>query len=104
MNKTMPELQPVRLTGNELIFDSFFKVNISKIKEGRSGGGGSARDGAFFGYFEDNDPRKRLIVLVAYGWDIGDDWEWSGTGFMPMDVSNEAFKAGINMIIYALTH
>jgi hypothetical protein len=104
MGKAMPELKPMRVTGREPIFDSFFKVDFEKIKRGISGGGGNARDGAFFAFFEENDPTKRLIVLAAYGWDLGDDWEWSGTGFMPMDVSNEAFKAGVNMIIYALTH
>jgi hypothetical protein len=104
MEKVAPELKPVRLTGKEVMFDSFFKIDIEKIKRGRSGGGGSAANGYFFGYFENNDPTKRLVVLAAYGWDLGDDWEWAGTGFMAMDVSNEAFKAGVNMIIYALTH
>jgi hypothetical protein len=104
MGKAMPELKPILLTGKEVIFDSFFKVDFEKIKRGISGGGGNARDGAFYGYFENNDPKGRLMVLAAYGWDLGDDWEWSGTGFLPMDVSNEAFKAGVNMIIYALTH
>jgi hypothetical protein len=104
MRRVMPELKPVRLTGNEQIFDSFFKVDFSRIRMGVSGGGGSAQNSVFWGYFENNDPKRRMIVLAAYGLDIGDAWEWSGRGFMPVDVTNEAFKVGVNYIIYALTH
>jgi hypothetical protein len=104
MRRVMPELKPVRLTGNEPIFDSFFKVDFSRIRMGVSGGGGSAQNSVFWGYFENNDPKRRMIVLAAYGLDIGDAWEWSGRGFMPVDVTNEAFKVGVNYIIYALTH
>lgn len=104
MARVRPELRPIRLTGTEVIFDSFFKVDFDRLRRGVSGGGGSAAAGAFYGYFEGNDPKRRLLVLAAYGWDIGDSWEWSGRGFMPVDVTNEAFKVGVNYIIYALTH
>jgi hypothetical protein len=104
MQKAMPELRPVRLTGTEAIFDSFFKVDLDRVRMGVSGGGGRARDAQFLGYYERNDPQRRLVAFAAYGLDIGDSWEWSGRGFMPVDVTNEAFKVGVNYIIYALTH
>ena len=103
MKRITPELVPIQLKGNEPIFDSFFKVDMNRIRRGFSGGGGR-NNGAFFGYFEKNDPTKRLIVLACYGHDVGESWQWSGQGFEPVDVSNEAFKLGINFIIYALTH
>ncbi len=31
-------------------------------------------------------------------------WEWSDMGWTPIDLSNEAYKLGVNYIIYALTH
>ena len=43
-------------------------------------------------------------MIVNYSQDVGDAWQWSGSGFMPIDVSNEAFKLGVNYVIYALTH
>ena len=103
MTRTFPELKPVKLTGKEPIFDSFFKVDMSRIRRGYSGGGfgGGAE---FYAYFEKNDPTKRLMMLVCYGQDIGESWQWSGSGFVPVDVSNEAFKLGVNFVIYALTH
>ena len=34
----------------------------------------------FYGLFEDNDPRKRLQMIVNYNTDVSQFWEWSGTG------------------------
>lgn len=104
MARVLPDLRPIQLSGTEPIFDSFFKVDMNRIRRGFSGGGGGAQGGAFYGYFEKNDPKKRLIVLAGYGQDVGESWQWSGQGFVPVDVSNEAFKLGVNFWIYALTH
>ena len=30
--------------------------------------------------------------------------EWSGQGLFPFDASNEAYKLGVNYMIYGLTH
>ena len=59
---------------------------------------------AFRGIFENNDPTKRLLVLINFNTDISQYWEFSANGFMPIDASNEAYKFGINYLIYALTH
>lgn len=98
MNKAFPELKPVLMTGKEPIFDAFFKIDLKKIQRGAYG------QGSFYAYYEKNDPKKRLLVIADYSQDVGDAWQWSGTGFMPIDVSNEAFKLGVNYVIYALTH
>jgi hypothetical protein len=102
MNRVLPGLRPIQMTGKEPIFDSFYKVDMEKIGRGFSGGGRGPR--AFFGYFENNDPTKRLIALACYGHDVGESWQWSGQGWMAVDVTNEAFKLGINFVVYALTH
>jgi hypothetical protein len=56
------------------------------------------------GLFEGNDPRKRLMAMVNYNTDVSNFWEFSGTGLRPIDGSNEAYKLGVNYIIYGLTH
>jgi hypothetical protein len=58
----------------------------------------------FYGVYEDNDPSKRLMAIVNYNNDIGESWEWSDRGFIPIDLTNEAYKLGINYIVYAMTH
>jgi hypothetical protein len=36
--------------------------------------------------------------------DIGDYMEHSATGFYAVDPTNEAYKFGVNYVIYGLTH
>ena len=45
-----------------------------------------------------------MMVIVNYNTDISEYWEWSDTGFKPIDESNEAYKLGVNYIIYGMTH
>ena len=54
--------------------------------------------------FVDNDPSKRLSMFVAYNTDISQFWEWSERGLRPMAQTNEAYKLGVNSLIYGLTH
>ena len=35
---------------------------------------------------------------------ISEYWEWSDEAWMPLNLSNEAYKYGINYVVYALTH
>jgi hypothetical protein len=57
----------------------------------------------FYGYFEDNDPKKRMLAMVNFNSDLAEYWEWSATGQFSVDLTNEAYKLGVNYIIYGLT-
>ena len=59
--------------------------------------------GEFYGIHEDNDPSKRLMVVINYNMDIGDYMEWSATGLLRGRPTNEAYKFGVNYLIYGLT-
>ena len=50
------------------------------------------------------DPKKRLIAVINYNTDISQYWEWSGRGLRPFDETNEAYKLGVNYVVYGLTH
>jgi hypothetical protein len=58
----------------------------------------------FRGMYEDNDPKKRMFVVAAYNTDMSEFWEWSDRGYAPIDVTNEAYKIGINLFMYGITH
>ena len=58
----------------------------------------------YFGIFEDNDPKKRLMAIAGHNQDLGEFWEFSDTGMMPVDLSNEAYKFGVNYFMYGLIH
>jgi hypothetical protein len=53
--------------------------------------------------YQDNDPRKRLQMIVNYNTDISQYWEWSGRGLRPFDETNEAYKLGVNYVMYGMT-
>jgi hypothetical protein len=45
-----------------------------------------------------------MMAIVNHNTDVSDFWEFSATGFRPINESNEAYKLGVNYIIYGLTH
>jgi len=45
-----------------------------------------------------------LTLVANFDNDVPEYWEWSGQGLFPFDASNEAYKLGVNYIIYGLTH
>ena len=49
------------------------------------------------------DEEGRLQAVANFNNDIGDYWEWSDESINPLN-SNEAYKFGINYVIYSLTH
>jgi hypothetical protein len=100
MRRVIPQGRFVRLDRSHRIFDSFFAINdIDAIVHPMSGIGPS-----YFGMFEDNDPGKRLMVVANFDNDVPEYWEWSGQGLFPFDASNEAYKLGVNYLIYGHTH
>ena len=44
------------------------------------------------------------MAVVNFNTDISNFWEFSATGLKPIDESNEAYKLGVNYLIYGLTH
>jgi hypothetical protein len=44
------------------------------------------------------------MVMINFNTDIQEYWEFSDVGYYPMDLSNEAYKFGINYLVYAFTH
>ena len=99
MRRVLPNARIVKLDPSHPIFDSFFHITSLDYHHPYFGAASE-----FYGIFEDNDPKKRLMVIVNYNNDIGDYWEWSDAGFVPIELSNEAYKLGVNYLMYALTH
>jgi hypothetical protein len=101
MRRVLPTAQFYRLTGSEPIFDSFYHIESLEMKYPSRGW--RDLDAEFFGIYEDDDPSKRMMVVINYNNDIGDYMEWSGEGFWPVNITNDAYKLAINYIIYGMT-
>lgn len=102
MERVLPELTPLPLDGSEPVFHSFFEIEPSTMQLLSYRGQG--RMPQYFGYFEANDPAGRMLAIANYDNDVGEFWEFSATGRFPVDLSNEAYKLGVNYVVYALTH
>jgi hypothetical protein len=100
MKRVLPDAQWLPVTPDQAVWDAFFRVDEEDLQLPGTYG----PPVQYLGIFEDNDPTKRLMVIANYNNDIGDAWQWSEEGFLPVDLTNEAYKLGVNYIMYALTH
>jgi hypothetical protein len=98
MRRVIPDVEVMNLPVDHHIFDSFYHIT-EPWKSGSQLNG----DPEFYGIFEDNDPDKRLLAIINYQNDLGENWQYSATGMIPIDRTNESYKLGINYYIYALT-
>jgi hypothetical protein len=99
MKRALPDLSFLPLSQDHEIFDTFFRIDPVKVipPYGRL-------PVEYWAIFEDNDPSKRLMVLLNLNNDIAEYWEYSDMGYNPIDLTNEAYKLGVNYVIYGLTH
>ena len=58
----------------------------------------------YMALFENNDPTGRMIALANHNNDIAEYWEWSAEGLYSADPTNNAYRLGVNYIVYAMTH
>jgi len=100
MKRVLPDARYFEMQPGDPIFHCFFEINtLENFPQAYNTG-----QAVFRGVYEDNDPRKRLMMIVNYNTDISQYWEWSGRGLRPFDETNEAYKLGVNYIVYGLTH
>jgi hypothetical protein len=100
MQRALPGARFVDLDVSHPIFNQFFSIKSLDIFPQAYNAG----QPIFRGLFDDNDPAKRLRMFICYNTDISQFWEWSGRGLRPVDDTNEAYKLGVNAIVYGLTH
>lgn len=98
MRRAMPEGHWVELDSTHPIFHSFFEINDLRFLTSYNG------NPTYYAMFENNDRNKRLIAIANRENDLGEYWEFSDTGYAPVDLSNQAYKFGVNYFMYALMH
>jgi len=99
LDRILPGSRLMVIDPTHELFDSFFRIVPDEVIPPYGG-----QPPVWLAVFEDNDPDKRVQVIVNYNNDIGDYWEFSDYGYYPIDLSNEAYKLGVNYIVYAHTH
>lgn len=100
MRQVLPDARIVRLDVSHPVFDSFYGIASLEGMHHPSSYGYPAE---YLGIFEDNDPDRRLMVIINYNNDIGDYMEWTGQGWYPVNLTNDAYKFATNYLVYALS-
>ncbi len=95
----LPAAKPVQLDIEHPIFHSFFDIESLDFYHPYR-----RVQASFLGVYEDNDPEKRLLLVANYNNDVMESWEFSDTGFIPIEISNVAYQLGVNYVTYAMTH
>lgn len=101
MKRVLPDHDIHYVPEGHEIFDSFFRIEDPSSLVPPYG----SDVPQYLGIFEDNDPlRGRIMVMINWNQDLQEYWEYSDVGYYPIDLSNEAYKFGVNYLIYAFTH
>ncbi len=100
MRRVDPNIRFFEMDASHPIFHSFFEIDrLDNFPQAYNVGAP-----IFRGVYENNDPSQRLEMIINYNTDISQFWEWSATGLRPVDETNEAYKLGVNYLIYGVTH
>jgi hypothetical protein len=101
MRMVLPDGEIVPMTVDHPVFNSFFSI---KSLVGMTHPATADAKAQYLGIYENNDPSQRLLVIINFNNDIGDYMEWSGEGWYPINMSNDAYKFATNYVVYGLTH
>lgn len=99
MQRVLPEAKLLPVPRTHAVFDAFYHfTDFSEVRHPYSGA-----ETGYWGIFVDNDPSKRLMVVANFNGDIAEYWEFADQGMFQVSLSNEAFKLGVNYVVYGLT-
>lgn len=100
MHRVLPEGRLMHLDRSHQIFNAFFPMkDIDAIVHPASHIPPSS-----YGIFEDNDSSRRLLVVANYDNDVPEYRQQSGQELFSVEASSEAYKLGVNYMIYGLSH
>jgi len=100
VRRALPDHEFIEIGPEHPIFSSFFELEDIYVPHPLV-----RVTPRYLAMFENNDPKRRMLVLANHNSDLAEYWEWAGDeSFVPIPMSNEAFKLGVNYIFYALTH
>ena len=107
-HRILPEYEIKDLPLSHPIFHSYLDieevVQVPNIMNARRGGDTSEKGGIVPHYMGIEDKNGRMVAFMARNCDLGDAWEWINDPSYPAKYGLPAYKVGINVIIYAMSH
>lgn len=107
MSRVFPERPVVEIDNADAIFNVLYDLGervqvpgIQYLYSGQTHEKGGV-DPRWRGIYDD---KGRIMVAVCFNQDLGDAWEWADLPRYPEKLASQAYRVGINYIIYAMTH
>ena len=100
MKVVLPYHEFIRLDVSHPLFQSFYSLKSLNIPHPMLPG----IEPQFLALFDDNDPGGRMLAIANYNNDIGDYWEWSAEGLYGEAGTADAYRLGVDYLVYAMTH
>lgn len=108
LKKVWPEgYTPRDLPLSHPIFHSYLDVeevvqvpNVYNAMRGET----SEKGGIVPHYMGVEDKNGRIVCFISFNCDLGDAWEWINDSRYPVKYGLPAYKLGINVVIYAMSH
>jgi hypothetical protein len=108
--KIFPDREVVRLEPDHEVFHIFFDIDEVAQVPGRmvtwDYGGYLSKDDPQYppAVYAVLDDEGRVMLAANYNTDLGDGWEHTFYAGYPTQSTNDAYKIGINYLIYAFSH
>jgi hypothetical protein len=103
MRRVLPEGRWIPLDSSHPIFNTFFKIARPDVPHAAQHHLFGLKP-EYFGLFENNDPTQRMMAITNYNTNLAEYWQMADTGLFAIDPLNNAFKLGVNYVVYAMTH
>jgi hypothetical protein len=95
--RAFPDEEFVPLTIRHPIFRAFFDLeNLDAMAPYVPGG-----DSVYLALFNESGD---ISVIACYNNDLANFWDWIDQARYPLQPSTEAFRMGVNFVVYAMTH
>jgi hypothetical protein len=108
MRRVFPEYEIEDLPLNHAIFHSYFDIDeivqVPGIGAWLYDGVTHEKGGITPHYMGIQDKKGRVLAFVARNCDLGDAWEWIDDPRYPLKYGLAAYRVGVNVIIYAMSH
>ena len=110
MQRVLPDQPIVEIPENDPVLHVFYdlgdRIQIPGLRHLRRARGGQIvprMEGPphWRGIYDD---RGRLMVAINFNMDMGDAWEHADDPWYPAPMTGQAYRLGVNYVLYAMTH
>jgi hypothetical protein len=95
--RAFPERGLIPLTADHQIFHTFYDIQDLSVWGPYVPGA----DPIFYGF---PNSRGDLAMIICFNNDFANFWDWIDQRRYPLQPSSEAFRMGVNFVVYAFTH